>query len=260
MDDTRRHDRSGSADVSRRNDATAATAFGALTLIGLAAALVAIRGHVDDAVVALVLGCGVAIAGQIGGRHAGVAAAIAAALGFNFFHTQPYLSLQIHDADDIWTTATLLLVGLVTGLSSDLAARWRRHARRADDELAALERFIDVAADASDDTAVAAATDEIARLLGLTECRYVPGPVPAGLTVVSRRGALPDNEQLSFVGDGFVLPSGGVALRVAGGGEPLGYLICTPARAEGVPLDRRRAAAAIAGALGITLVAHAGRR
>lgn len=233
-----------------------AAAFGGLALIALAATLVAIRGHVDTAVVALVLGCAVAVAGQIGGRHAGVAAAIAAAVGFNFFHTQPYLSLRIHGADDVWTTAILLVVGLVTGLGSDLASRWRRHARRADDELAALERFIDVAIDGSGDDVELAATTEVRRLLGLSACSYVSGPVPPALPVVTRRGALPDGEQLAFVGDGFVLPPEGLALRVVGGGRPLGYLMCSPGPTVGVPLDRRRAAASIAGVLGAVLAAR----
>lgn len=258
MDGTRRHELSGPAAASQRDETSAAAAFGALSLIALAAVLVAVRGHVDDAVVALVLGCGVAIAGQVGGRRAGVASAIAAAVGFNFFHTRPYLSLRVHDADDVWTTGTLLVVGLVTGFGSDLAGRWRRRARRADDELGALERFIDVTIDGSRDAVVASATDEVRRLLGLSDCRYVDGPVPDGITVVSRRGALPDSEQLSFSGDGFVLPPGGIAIRVIGGGRQLGALMCTPGRTEGVALDRRRAASTIAAALG-TALAHAER-
>ncbi|MDQ1505393.1 MAG: hypothetical protein QOD57_3120, partial [Actinomycetota bacterium] len=51
-------------------------ALGGLAPIAVAAALVAVRGHVASANVALVLGIIVVVAGAVGGRAAGMVAAL----------------------------------------------------------------------------------------------------------------------------------------------------------------------------------------
>ena len=48
---------------------------------------------------------------------------MSAALSFNFFHTVPYLTLEIDSADDVETTLLLLAVGLAVGQ----LASYRRH-------------------------------------------------------------------------------------------------------------------------------------
>ena len=60
-----------------------------------------------------------------GRRFAAALSAVAAAAGFNLFHTEPYLSLRISSGDDVETAALLLVVGLIVG---ELALRGRRGA------------------------------------------------------------------------------------------------------------------------------------
>src|SRR4051812_31442977 len=90
-------------------------ALGGLAPILLAAALVAVRGPVDNINIALALAVVVVGAGALGGRAGGMVAGLTAAASFDFFHTRPYLSLLIHDADDVEMTILLLVLGLVAG-------------------------------------------------------------------------------------------------------------------------------------------------
>ena len=90
-------------------------ALGGAAPIVVAAALVALRDHLLNANVALVLVLVVVLAAVGGGRSAGAVAAVSAALSFNFFHTVPYLTLEIDSADDVETTLLLLAVGLAVG-------------------------------------------------------------------------------------------------------------------------------------------------
>ena len=102
-------------------------AIGGAAPIAVAAALVSLRDHMLNANVALVLVLVVVLAAVGGGRSAGAAAAVSAALSFNFFHTVPYLTLEIDSADDVETTLLLLAVGLAVGQ----LATFRRHPVRA---------------------------------------------------------------------------------------------------------------------------------
>ncbi|OWY59026.1 hypothetical protein B7486_76795, partial [cyanobacterium TDX16] len=111
--------------------ATAETADRSWFLIGLsaivpifvAALLVPAREVTAGANLALVLVLLVVGAAAVGGRWAGVAAALSSALSFDFSFTRPYGSLTIASSDDVETFVLLLLVGLVVGT---VAARGRR--------------------------------------------------------------------------------------------------------------------------------------
>ena len=87
-------------ETSDRELVSTAEAIAVLATLAAGAALVVIRGHVDSAVIVLILTAVVCACGALGGVRAGVASALAASLSFNFFHTEPYLSLRIHDVDD----------------------------------------------------------------------------------------------------------------------------------------------------------------
>ena len=62
----------------------------------------------------------------LGGRAAGIVTALAAVASFDFFHTQPYLSLAIDSRDDIETT-----VAAPRGRRAGRHDRRRAAARRA---------------------------------------------------------------------------------------------------------------------------------
>ena len=53
------------------------------------------------------------VAGELGGRGAALATALASALSLDFFLTRPYLHLAIHDKDDVIAFVGLALCGLL---------------------------------------------------------------------------------------------------------------------------------------------------
>jgi K+-sensing histidine kinase KdpD len=108
---------------------TLAGALGSLALLFISMFLVPLRDFLGAPNVAIILLLGVQIVALLGGRRAGITAALVAALSFDFFFTEPYLRLVIDDRHDIITTILLLLVGIAT---SSLSARLRRGEERSD--------------------------------------------------------------------------------------------------------------------------------
>lgn len=95
--------------------------FAAL-LLGVALTPLRESTHAGNFVFAFVIL--VIVVGELGGRAAAVATAICSSLSLNFFLTKPYLSLRIHDPDDVIAFGGLLLCGLVAAaLGSRRAAR-----------------------------------------------------------------------------------------------------------------------------------------
>lgn len=82
-------------------------------------------GPGDSALVVVLLVVGAAALGSL---TDGVLAALAGTLAFDFFLTEPYLSLTIDARSDIQTAVLLVAVGVVV---SGLAAQGRRQARDA---------------------------------------------------------------------------------------------------------------------------------
>jgi hypothetical protein len=197
--------------------------------------LVSVRGEVHSEAIALVLAVTVAVAGRVGGRAGGIAAALMAATAFNFFHTRPYLSLKIDDADDVLTTLLLLVVGLVVGgLSARVDA-----SRRAPDR--ALARVLKVAMDGDRDDVEMSVRAELLEILQLKECWFATGEV--NLPELTPHGRLSEL---------------GVAIPVDAPGRHFGQLVCIPMPDSGVSVADRRAAIALAEVLGLSLGA-AGR-
>jgi hypothetical protein len=234
----------------------AAGALGALVAIAASLALVPLRDVIDNANIALSMVLVVVVCGYFGGRVAGVGAAVGATLGFDFFHTQPYLHLRIHSSDDVVTTVLLLVIGLVVG---QLAVRARRHERRAEAGRSEVDRVWRVAelaargADPNDiETAVRA---ELLSLLRLSDCRYERGPITT-LPVMAPEGMVPDT-LLVYRGDGFQLPLGGFALRVGLGDRTFGHFVCHPTPGTGVPTDAKHVAVVLADQLAFALANEA---
>ena len=105
-------------------------------------------------------------------------AAVSAAVAFNLFHTQPYLSLRIDSGDDLETAALLLLVvGLTVG---ELALRGRRARAMVAQErqdLASIQGLGALVANGEDaDYVLLATSSELTHLLGLVDCRFETEP------------------------------------------------------------------------------------
>src|SRR5882672_8372065 len=84
-------------------------AIGGLGPIVVASVLVPLRDHVQTANLALIMVLVVVLAAAVGGRSAAALAAVVSAVSFDFFLTQPYLSLHIESADDLETMFILLV-------------------------------------------------------------------------------------------------------------------------------------------------------
>lgn len=230
--------------------------FGGVAPIAVAAALVALRGHIQNANVALILTLVVVAAGATGGRIAGVTSAVSAALSFNFFHTRPYLSLTIASSDDVETTVLLLLVGLAVG-----SLAWRL--RNTGEELAAgrselqrLSRVGDLVARGADPVEVIfAAQSELTGLLGLAGCSFeaAPGTTPPRPSL-ERTGVITGTSGVHrFTRHGFELPSEGVELPVLSQGRPVGRFLLAPSAGVGTTLEARIVAVALADQVGAAL-------
>jgi hypothetical protein len=225
-------------------------AIGGLGPIAVAALLVPLRDHVQAANLALIMVLVVVVAAAVGGRAAGAVAAVISALSFDFFLTQPYLSLQIDSADDIETTAILLVIGLVVGEIVVRARRSRRAAIRGADEIARLHRIAELAATgAPTQDVVREVTRELTGLLALRDCWFEPAPWVRPLPRLERTGAVTGTAERRYVSGEFALPPE-CELPVLGRGRELGRFVLVADAREGVSLEARTVAVALADQLG----------
>lgn len=229
--------------------------LGGLAPIAAAAALVPLRDVMLSTNVALVLVVVVVVAAVAGGRWAGAAAAVTAALSFDFFHTLPYLRLRIASGDDVETTVLLLVVGLVVG---HVAARGRRARSSADASHGEVRRIYRMAEGVARGDEVSdvimAAQAELTELLHLRGCRFEAPPFASNLEPLERSGVVSWGEYRLQRG-GFELPGGGVELPVLGRGQQLGRFVLDPTPGIGVSLEQRVVAVAVADQVGAVLAA-----
>jgi K+-sensing histidine kinase KdpD len=235
-----------------RNESIGWASAMALLIVAVAGALVAVRDVIDNTNVALILVIFVVAAASVGGRLAGVTAAIVAALSFNFFHTQPYLTLRIRDQDDIITVVLLLVVGLVVG---ELAL-WRRRSRgEAIVQAAGAHRLETVVAALAEGASIDETWRNVQQALvgelGAREARFAPGAGAADLPLLTRSGRVVPSLS-RWTGDGFELPEV-LCIPVVSGSSVLGHVEVEGARGRGVSLDERRVAIALADAFAVAL-------
>ena len=242
----------------RRDDDLFIASLGAFTVLTLSAMLTPLRDAVDNRAVAVALAAAVTAFAMFGGRLAGAVTGAAAAVAFDFFHTEPYLLLAIKDGADMVSTAMLFVVGLAAGdaasrlgvavtgpsVSLDVVRVWRVA------ELASAG-----AAPQDVETAVRA---ELLALLRLADCRYVPGPAAA--PVVDRSGYLEDGWHVYGRRGLELAPDGSpVALAVRADGTVFGHLVCQPISGATVSAVQRLTAIALADQLALALVGSLGR-
>jgi K+-sensing histidine kinase KdpD len=229
-------------------------AIGGLGPVAVAGALVGVRDEINNANAALVLVLVVLAAGVVGGRLAGAVGAVVATLSFDFFHTQPYGSLTIASRDDVETTILLLVVGLVAGQIAVRARRSRSLADQRRSEIHQLHRVAELVARGAPATDVEQAVcTELQSLLSLRDCHYEAHPSMLVLPRLERNGAIEAHQYRHTGDDGFTLPAEGVELPVMAGGRAHGRLVLGPDPDEGVSLERRLVAVAIADQLGAAL-------
>ena len=224
----------------------------AVVIIFVAGLLVAVRDTIGNTNVALILVVFVVAAAVFGGRLAGVAAAVVAAVSFNFFHTKPYLTLRIKEGQDVVTVVLLLVVGLVVGELARLRQRSRREVVSQATGAHVLEDVTAlVAADAPLEETWAAVREGIQRTLGVQSATFVPGVGAADVPLLTRSGRMVPSLS-HWTGQGFQLPSSASIPVVCGQGV-LGHIDIEATAGRSVSLDERRAAVALADVLAIAL-------
>jgi hypothetical protein len=231
----------------------AGIAVGVLGSIGVAGAMVGVRGEIANADVALILMVCVLAGAVIGGRLAGVLSALAAAMAFDFFHTKPYATLKIANKDDVITTVLLLAVGLLIGEVATWSQRLSDRLRDDRNEIKRMHRVAELAARGeSTEDLVLIVTAELMSTMRLSECQFERPPFSTNLPSIDRNGVVHQSVHL-YTRDGFELPREGVELPVLGGGRTLGRFVLTPTPGRGVTPERRLIAVALADQLGAAL-------
>jgi hypothetical protein len=228
-------------------------AVGSLGALFTAAALVGVRGDIQNANVALVLVLWVLVGAVTGGRASAVISAIVAAIAFDFFHTKPYNSLKISDGNDVLTTVLLLAVGLAV---AEIAIRAQRSHAQHQDEQRQLQRMHRIAGLAAGgegvDDLLLAVTAELIETLELENAWFERPPFTAGLPRIERSGVIEAKEHRYANGE-FELPREGVALPVVGAGQTVGRFVLIPTPGVGVSKERRLSAVALADQVGAAL-------
>jgi len=236
-------------------------ALGGLAPIMVAAALVAVRGHIANTNVALILAVVVAAAGAVGGRAAGMIAGLTAAASFDFFHTRPYLSLLIHDGDDVEMTILLLVLGLVAGQmawKAGVAARQRDGGRGGLDQIRRLADQVAQGRQSAD--VIATARAQLIELFQLVDCQFEAAPFHHRLdlpqlertgVVAHRRYRMQPGGELEVE-----LPAEGIGLPVLSRGQIVGRFILDFGPGAGATLEQRIVAIALADQVGASLAAY----
>jgi K+-sensing histidine kinase KdpD len=251
--------------------AWAVGAFVASLLIGLL--VEPFRGTIGlENVVILYLLVVVAAAG-IGGRAAGIVAAVSAALAYDFFLTTPYHTLVIDSLAQVITVVLLVATGVVVSIGGRVRRRSAVAAEAHADAIRLLHQLTETAAAGGAVDRVAA--EGLQELLGARRVSVLHRS-PAGfavtvdigetqapldleaLTHLDREGRIPPGHHRVLDGT-MVLPLEGVALDLVARQQPVGYLVVIPGR--DVPADRtiRLAVAAMANQVAVAAIERSQR-
>jgi K+-sensing histidine kinase KdpD len=193
----------------------------------------------------------VVTAAVFGGRMAGGVTSIAAALSFDYFHTQPFYSLRINDREDIIAAVLLLVMGVAVGQLAVMRQGSRHelqvHAKGAAhlEDVAAV-----VAAGANLDEVWPVVRRALVDQLDLAGARFEPAPFHDQYTPLARDGQIVAS-MLTYEHGGFALPEAGVVVPVVADGRQLGRLLLLPQPHHGTTRTQRRVAVALADQLAV---------
>jgi K+-sensing histidine kinase KdpD len=185
----------------------------------------------------------VALTAAIGGRAAGLASSLSAALAYNYFFTTPYETLRIDSWEQVTTVVLLFVAGLIASLGGRASRRASVEAR---EEAAALQLLnaVNLAAARGGRDADRVAAEGLRELLearAVLVVRDEPGgervvaeagdqtglPELAGLPHLDEEGRIPTGHRRS-VGGVLVLPAEGVVVDLVRHGRRAGSLVVIP--------------------------------
>jgi hypothetical protein len=205
---------------------------------------------------ALVFVIVVVLAAALGGRWAGVTAAVVSAMSYDFFLTRPYGSLKIDQAEDIVATVLLLIVGVIVGEFVVWAHRGHQQSKRGQEEITRLHRIAEqVASGARAQDVLESVRAALTDLLSLRDCRFEQPPFGTPLPRLGRNGSI-DLPRRRIVRGEFALPAEGVEIPVLGRGRQVGRLVLEPDPDVGVSIEERVVAIAISDQLGAAVSAE----
>jgi K+-sensing histidine kinase KdpD len=218
--------------------------------LGVAALMVPFRASFADAAAALVLVAVITLVATVGSRPAGYLAALSASFWFDFFLTRPYNQVVITHRTDIEITVSLFIVGVVI---TELAARSRQHHQRADEESSYVELFYQVAEDIAGgrppDEIVEHVRAALVELLRLRDCRYDTATPITPINQIQRDGRV-TLRTIEWPVETWGLPGREIALPVMARGQVVGRFVLIPTPGEGISLQRRLVAVALADQVG----------
>ena len=110
--------------MSSGNDSRVWIVIGALGGLALGFMLIPLRSLTSASNLAFVFMAFTIVVAELGGRSAAIVTAIVSAFTLNFFLTEPYMSLQIHKADDVVAFGALAVCGLIAAAYCD-GRGWR---------------------------------------------------------------------------------------------------------------------------------------
>jgi K+-sensing histidine kinase KdpD len=236
------------SDIDGEGAAWAVGAFVASLLIGLL--VEPFRATIGlENVVILYLLVVVAAAG-VGGRAAGMVAALSAALSYDFFLTTPYHTLVIDTLAQVVTVALLVAAGIVVSIGGRVRRRSAAVAEAHAEVIRLLHRVTETAAGGGAvDRVAAEGLHELLDARRVSILRRSPdgfavtvdvgdtqAPIDLeALTHLDREGRIPLGHYRVLDGT-MVLPREGVALDLVARQRPVGYLVIIPGR--DVPADR----------------------
>lgn len=225
---------------------------GALGAMALGVALIPFRTLTAASNLAFVFLVFTIVVAEVGGRAAGLATAVVAALSLNFFLTEPYLTLTINRPDDIVAFVALAISGLV-------AAAFGRRRARSSELLGRARHDVEALGSLAESLATGAPLETIledlrrAFRLGGVVVRHADDRLMAAAppTAASRAAPAVALEPRTLLGNerrhrlgrrGFRLPERGGRLRLPGHPEPL-WLDVWEGEEEGLSVDEHRALA-----------------
>ena len=224
--------------------------------------LASVRDSVANTNAALVLVLLVVAVASTGLRTAGIVAALSSAAGFDYFLTEPYLTLSITDPSDIETAVLLLLVGLGV---CEIALWGRRQQARASRDQGYLDGVMRTAATvaagrSSTSDLIDNVCRQIVQVLGIDSCCF-DARTRSGLPTLDPTGALTRAGQTIAVARRGLPTDSTIALMAQSGGVPYGHFLLTASTRVARPSSEQlRVAVALADQVGAALaMAAAGR-
>jgi hypothetical protein len=188
-------------------------------------------------------------------------ASVSGALALNFFHTRPYLTLRVTDRTELISVVLLLIAGLLVGELALLRTRSQGNVVDRDLEVRALRDAAHRAGAGDVDELESGIRSALIAGLALKDCRFerIEDQPVLELPMVDHSGRIRRTEQRYVHGGGFELPPEGVVIEVRHADQLLGHLVLIPEAGQGVSLDRRKLAVALADVLATALAGNPSR-